>query len=62
MENTDLSENHLLYEEEEKDFENVIPEFGTCGGGEVDISKIGKKEEQQPKTCCSKNSLTASST
>ena len=34
-------DNHLLYEEEEKAFENVIPEYGDCGGGEVDITKIG---------------------
>ena len=41
-------DNHLLYQdEEERKFENVIPEFGTCGGGEVDVSKIGQKPQPQ---------------
>jgi hypothetical protein len=61
MENTDLPDSHLLYEEEEKDFENVIPEFGDCGGGEVDVDEALAKGASGSKTCC-KDSLVSSST
>jgi hypothetical protein len=42
----------LLYEEEqveETKFENVIPEFGSCGGGDDDVSKIGQNGKSKPK-------------
>jgi hypothetical protein len=56
MENTENTNNYeediineaLIDEEEkEKDFENVIPSFGDCGGEEVDISKVGKAPGKQ---------------
>jgi len=54
-------DNHLLYEEEETKFEMVIPQFGDCGEGDVDISKIGQDEKpKQASSCSNQTSLTDS--
>lgn len=62
MENTENGANNLLYEEEEKekDFQMVIPEFGDCGGGDVDISKIGKNKEKGQSSCSQSEASTQS--
>jgi len=54
-------DNHLLYEEEETKFEMVIPQFGDCGEGDVDISKIGQDAKpKQASSCSNQTSLTDS--
>ena len=60
MDNTDLPENHLLYQEEEKEFQNVIPEFGDCGGGEVNVNNAIAKGESGSSACKSEDTSVSS--